>query len=298
MIGNQVQTTQSAYHRAGELSETIPDRGWRARLQLEYSRDCDARSYLSRKSHYGPLAVQKTLYPEGNAVCHTLVLHPPGGIVGGDAIDIRVRLQDASQALITMPGAAKWYRSMGMSASQRLDIRLGQGAALEWLPQETIVFNGAIATLDTVIDLAQGASYIGWEVLCMGRSNAGEKFDAGDIRQSTEITIEGELVWSDRCRMKGGSPVLRSPVGMAGAPISAVMVAAGRCIPPELLAQCREVTVAKPARSGISVMERILVARYIGHSSEQAKDYFIALWQRLRPLLCGRSALRPRIWNT
>ena len=277
---------------------SAPRSGWLARLQLEYSRDGTARSYLSRKTHMGPLAVQKSLYPEGNAVCHTLILHPPGGIVGGDTLDIRVSLQAASHALITMPGAAKWYRSLGAGATQRLDICAGPDALLEWLPQETIVYNGAIATLRTNIDLAGGASYLGWEVLCLGRTGAGEKFDAGKLHQTTELSMEGNLLWSDRCRLTGGSPLLNSPVGLAGAPISGIMIAAGKSVPAELVAQCREVTVAAPARSGISAMPHLLVARYAGNSCEQAKNYFIELWRHLRPFVAGRTAVLPRIWST
>jgi urease accessory protein len=271
--------------------------GWLARLRLEYA-CADGRTALAQRTHIGPLAVQKPFYPEGPAVCHTLILHPPGGIVGNDTLDIEVKLKEGSQVLVTMPGAGKWYRSQGAAATQRLSIDVGPDAMLEWLPPETILFNGAAAKLRTVIELAAGGDYLGWDILCLGRTASGEKFDAGEIHQSTDISIAGAPIWGERCRLRGGSPLLESPVGLAGAPVSAVMLAAGKSIPAELLAQCRAVKPETRARTGISAMPNILVARYVGDSSEQAKRYFVALWQVLRPFVGGRAAVPPRIWNT
>jgi len=242
--------------------------------------------------------VQKPFYPEGPAVCHTLILHPPGGIVSNDTLDIGVKLQVGSRVLVTMPGAGKWYRSQGAVATQRLSINVGPDAMLEWLPPETIFFNGAAAKLHTAIDLAAHGYYLGWDILCLGRTASGEKFDAGEIHQSTDISVAGTPVWSERCRLRGGSPLLESPVGLAGAPVSAVMIAAGKSIPAELLAQCRAVKLDTCARSGISAMPDIFVARYVGDSSEQAKRYLVALWHVLRPFFAGRTAVSPRIWNT
>jgi urease accessory protein len=225
-------------------------------------------------------------------------LHPPGGIVGNDTLDVGVKLNAGSQVLVTMPGASKWYRSQGAAATQRLSINVDPDATLEWLPPETIIFNGAAAKMYTAIELAAGGNYLGWDILCLGRTASGEKFDAGDIHQTMDISIAGELVWGERCRLSGGAALLESPVGLAGAPVSAVMIAAGESIPGELLAQCRAIAADAAARTGISTMPNILVARYVGHSSEQAKRYFVALWQVLRPFFTGRAAVPPRIWNT
>jgi urease accessory protein len=283
--------------RLETLSSPAAKTEWFARLRLEYEFG-DGRTHLSQKIHTGPLAVQKSLYPEGPGVCHTLILHPPGGIVGNDTLDIGIKLQAGSHTLITMPGAAKWYRSTGAAATQRLTLSVNAGAVLEWLPQETIVFNGAIAKLHVALDLAEGGNYLGWDIMCLGRTAAGERFDSGTMQQTTDISIAGELAWSERCRLGGGSPMLESPATLAGAPICGIMIAAGKNIPAELLARCRAVTVGTPARSGISVMPKILVARYVGPSCEQASSYFIKLWRELRPFIAGRDAVLPRIWST
>jgi urease accessory protein len=227
-----------------------------------------------------------------------LILHPPGGIAGSDTLAVELKLDAGAQVLITMPGAAKWYRTAEAAATQRLEATVAAGAGLEWLPPETIVFDRAAARMHTSIEVAAGGTYLGWEILCLGRTASGETFDAGDIRQTTEVSVAGELIWSERCRLAGGSPLLASPAGLGGAPISAIMLAAGKNVPPELLSQCRGIKLDGPARSGITAMPDIFVARYAGHSSEQAKCYFIDLWRVLRPFFTGRVAVTPRIWTT
>jgi urease accessory protein len=271
--------------------------GWLARLQIDYAHT-ERGTHLSRKLHSGPLTVQKALYPEGRDVCHTLILHPPGGIAGNDTLAVELQLDVNAQVLITMPGATKWYRTAEAAATQRLTAKVASGATLEWLPPETIIFDKAAARMHTAIDLEAGGTYLGWEILCLGRTASGETFDAGDIRQTTEVARGGELIWSERCRLDGGSRLLASPAGLGGAPVSAIFLAAGKPVTPDLLAQCRGVKLEGPARSGITAMPDIFVARYVGQSSEQAKCYFIELWGLLRPFFAGRAAVTPRIWMT
>ncbi len=289
MIGNQARAV-------ADDSASVYPRGWNARLELEYAWS-EGRTAPQRRVHSGPLAVQKALYPEGPGVCHTLILHPPGGIVGGDTIAVEVKLNAGSHVLITKPGAGKWYRS-AMVATQRLDVQVAQDAMLEWLEPETIMFNGARANLRAAVELAPGGRYFGWEIICLGRTAAGETFDTGAIHQTTAISIAGELIWHERCRLSGSSPLLDSPVGLAGMPVSAVLLAAGKSVPAALLAQCRSIIADAPARTGISAIAGLLVARYVGLSGEQAKNYFVALWRVLRPFMAGRAAVMPRIWNT
>lgn len=270
--------------------------GWQARLELDYAH-ARGRTTLFRRSHSGPLAVQKSLYPEGQAVCHTLLLHPPGGLVAGDTLAMQLNLAADSRVLVTTPGAGKWYRAATGRATQTLRARLEPGAVLEWLPQENIIFNGAVGGLHAEIDLAAGACYLGWDIICFGRTASGERFGAGELKLSSDIRIAGLPVWSERGRVAGGSPVLDSPVGLNGAPVTALLLAAGRNVPPELLAACRAV---KPAagEAGITVMDALLAARYAGPGAEDARTYFIALWRLLRPALTGLPAALPRIWST
>ena len=151
---------------------------WKAELSLGF-RFTDYRTVLAEKRFSGPLVVQKPLYPEGGAVCHAIVVHPPAGIVGGDQLSLRVNAGCKTAVLLTTPGAGKWYRSAGAWASQKL--RFEVAGSLEWLPQETIVFDGALADMGCEVNLGDESTYIGWEILCFGRAGSGERFSKGRV---------------------------------------------------------------------------------------------------------------------
>ena len=275
-----------------------PITGWQARLELDFARR-DEATILEGRRHFGPLRVQKALHPEGPGVCHAIVLHPPAGICGGDRLTIAVAVQDAGHALLTTPGAGKWYRSSGQQAGQALDFRVGPGATLEWLPQESIVFDGALGAMDSRISLEDGARFIGWEVLCLGRRASGERFERGELRLSTRIESAGVPIWAERGKIAGGSALQDAAIGLAGRTVSATLLAAGAEIAPALLAECRTVEATEAgALSGITALPQLLVARYLGDSSEAARAWLVALWRVLRPALTGREAQPPRIWNT
>lgn len=271
---------------------------WHARLALGFAKR-GAASVLVRREHVGPLRVQKALYPEGEAVCHAIVLHPPSGMAGGDRLEIGVEVGPGAHALLTTPGAGKWYRSAGAWAGQRLDFSVGADAALEWLPQESIVFDGARADMQSRVRLAADARFIGWDVLCLGRRAAGESFERGELRLETRIERDGRPLWLERGGLAGGAEMLSSPAGLAGYSVSGTLLALGPNLDASLLAACREATPAEPAaRHGVTRLPDVLAARYLGHSSEAARAWFTALWRLLRPALLGRAAQTPRIWNT
>ncbi|MEO8565991.1 MAG: urease accessory protein UreD, partial [Betaproteobacteria bacterium] len=159
-----------------------PASRWRAELRLRFERS-GPRTVLAERVHAGPLRVQKSLYAEGHGVCQNIIVHPPGGIVGGDALVIDADAGRGAHAQLTTPGAAKWYRSAGEPATQHLVLRAGEAAVIEWLPRETIVYDGAIAELDSRIELAGDAVFIGWDIVCLGRTASGERFHQGSLRQ-------------------------------------------------------------------------------------------------------------------
>ena len=270
---------------------------WDARLSLEYEKRAE-RSVLARRSHNGPLRVQRDLYPEGEGTCHTIVVHPPGGIAGGDTLSINAKLGAGSAALLTTPGAGKWYRTQGSPARQTLDFEVSAGASLEWLPQETILFDGAVAEMKTSVRLDADGVYTGWEILCFGRAASGQKFASGLLTQQIEIFRGGERLWAERARVTGGDPLLSSPVGLAGRGVCATLLAAGRDVPNETLAACREVPAGDTALAGVTRMPRLLIARWLGDSGEDARRYFAALWTVLRPVMRRSAAIEPRIWST
>ncbi len=271
---------------------------WQASLALGFERRGDS-TILVRRDHQGPLRVQKALYPEGPAVCHAIVLHPPAGIAGGDQLDIRIDADAAAHALLTTPGAGKWYRSGGAQSSQQVQVRVGAGATVEWLPQESIVFSGALADMRSTIELQVGARYIGVETVCFGRRASGETFERGSLHLGTDIRLEGRLLWRERGVIDGGSALLHSPSGLAGFSVCSTMLVAGSEIEADTLRACRAVTASEAgARCGVSAMPRLIVGRYLGHSAEAAREWLMHLWSALRPAMSGREAIAPRIWKT
>jgi urease accessory protein len=271
---------------------------WHARLSLGFERRATA-TLLARREHVGPLRVQKPLYPEGGAVCHAIVLHPPSGLVGGDELEIDVSVGPDAHALLTTPGASKWYRSAGAWARQRLGFSVEAGGVLEWLPQESIVFDAARAAMMSRIDLADEARFIGMEVLCLGRRASGETFANGALHLDTRVNRMGRPIWLERGQIEGGGGLLSASAGLAGFSVSGTLLAVAPRIEPSLLAACREIPAKEAgARHGLTVLPDLLVARYLGHSSEAARHWFVELWRVLRPALIGREAQPPRIWNT
>ena len=285
--------------------------GWLASLALGFENPHGLRTTLTRREHLGPLRVQKALYPEGAGVCHAIVIHPPGGIAGGDQLTVDIELATNAHALITTPGASKWYkaraspslpvaRPASVPASQRIALRLGQGAVLEWLPQETIVFNRANARTEAIVELADDALYLGWEVLCFGRTAAGETFSAGRFHQRTTIRRRGSIIWNERGTLEGGGTLMNSPIGLGGHPVCATFLAAGRDVPQSLLDAARNAIAPLPQaeRVALTRLPNLIVARYLGPSGEQAREAFVALWRVLRPALARRDAVLPRLWST
>ena len=269
-------------------------KSWKARLALEFSFQ-NQKTTLSGKEHDGPLVVQKPLYPEGDEICHAIVVHPPGGIAGGDELDICATVGENAAALLTTPGAAKWYRSAGPWARQRVSLKAkGQ---LEWLPQETILFDGALADAGCEVDLAAQAGFIGWDIVCLGRTGSGERFTRGAYRFSTAVRRGGRLLWLERGRIDGGGRLLESPAGLAGKSVFGTMFASILNFDEEILQTARK--EQPPEGDGtVTLLPGIVLARYLGDSSEAARRYFTALWRILRPALAGREATEPRIWRT
>lgn len=271
--------------------------GWDARLALQYRHE-RGRTLLSGRRHQGPLVVQKAFYPEGPELCHTIVLHPPGGVAGGDTLCISAELACNARVLITTPGAGKWYKSPGRPSSQQLHFVLAEQALLEWLPQETIIFDQVEASLSNQVTLTSQAVYVGGEVLCLGRQASGETFDQGLLRLRTEIWRDGQRLWGEYGRLAGNDPLLSSPAGLGGATVCATLVIAGRAVPDEVLHAARALPVPEGARAGITALPDIMVARCLAPHSEPARRYCEQLWTSLRPWYAGRAACVPRIWRT
>ena len=265
---------------------------WHASLTLDY-RLREGRTVLARR-HCGPLQVQKALYPEGAALCHTVLIHPPGGMAGGDAIEIAAVAHDGARALITTPGATKWYKANGRKASQQVALRID--GTLEWLPQEAIVFDQADVRSELRIDVAKDAATIGWDIVALGRGAAGEAFSQGRFAQTIRLVDSGKLQWIERTRLDGGDALLESPVGLAGRRVFGCLWAVGPCWRDADLEALRD---RLPPEAPITrLAPRLLVARVLATGTLAARRLLESVWRELRPRVLNCDAVAPRIWAT
>jgi urease accessory protein len=275
--------------------------GWQGQLTLNYRREGERCVVHDR--HSGPLRVLQSLYPEAPNVCHNVLVHPPGGIVGGDVLRIDVDLTANSHALITTPGATRFYRSLGEEATQTLVAKVGEGARLEWLPLETICHRNTLAENRMRFELAPGAEMIGWDVLALGLPASGEAFDAG--RYTQQIELPG--VWLERGTVDGSDTrLLQSPLGFAGNSVLATMWFAagtglGSARRDALIDAAREVAAAHPLapRAGCSSPHaEAVVLRVLAQRVEPAMGLLAAVWARWREIAWNLPACTPRVWRT
>ncbi|MCB2182603.1 MAG: urease accessory protein UreD [Desulfobulbaceae bacterium] len=269
-------------------------KGWTARLELGYALRQERTALISNR-HIGPLVVQRPLYPEGG-VCHTSILHPPGGVVGGDHLEIDVQTNEGTSVLVTTPGATKFYRSAGEPAMQKQRLTADNGALLEWFPQENIFFPGANAEISTRIDLAPQAKCMAWEIICLGLPVNGERFTDSRLRSTLAIYRDRVPLLLDRLRVNSERDLDR-PAGLRSFPVSATFIAT--CAATEMLEPVRNLSAPeKDALFAATLMDDLLVARYLGSSTFAARNLFTEIWSFLRPQIAGRKACLPRIWAT
>lgn len=271
--------------------------GWQGSLELVYTHHQGTTTLIHNQAQ-APLKVQRPFYPEGQGVCHSVVLHTAGGIVGGDRLSQTIHLQSKAHALITTAAASKIYRTNGQPARQSLQIQVDAAACLEWLPQETIVFNGAVYRQDLRVELAPGATWIGWEITRFGRSARGEKFLQGEWQSHTEVWQQGRPLWIDRQWFPGGEDVFHSPHGLAGQPIVASLACIGQPVTSEMVENARLLwhTQERQGEAGVTQLMSGILCRYRGSSTLEVRNWFTDVWQLLRLSLLGRAATKPRVW--
>lgn len=269
---------------------------WQGHLELTYGRVGQGTQMIY--SHMqAPLKVQRSLYPEGEEVCHTVMLHTAGGIVGGDRLAVKVHLQPEAQVLMTTAAANKIYRTNGQEAQQTIHIHVAEAACLEWLPQETIVFDQALYRQTTRIELAPGAHWLGWELTRFGRTARGEQFLTGEWRSHTEVWQQGKPLWIDRQGLLGSQETFHSPHGLAGYPIVGSFAYVRQDVPPALVEQARALWQGDRGEAGVTRLMAGLLCRYRGASTIEARQWLIAVWQLVRKTYLHRSTCIPRVWQ-
>ena len=280
--------------------------GWRARLALVFGSDATGTTRLTSRQHEGPLVVQRAFYPEGPAVPHVYVLHPPGGVVGGDELHLEVDCGRAAHALLTTPAATKAYRTAGATSVIRQTFRIADGGWLEWLPQETILHDGTDVILTTEVRLDDGAGFVGSEILCFGLPARGETFAKGRCRQRIEIWRGDRPILIERGSFDAEEAVHHGAWGLGGARVTGLLAVVPAPTPAAAfeLARARAAAVAAEGdghdNAGVTILHggEALVARYVGGSAERARTFLQGLWSDLRQATMGRPAVAPRIWAT
>ena len=215
------------------------ERRWSARMELDFAVR-QGRTALAKMQFHGPLRVQRPFYPEAapaeapgrkqpSQPCHCCLLHPPGGLVSGDDLHLDVRLGQGAHALLTAPSASKFYAADSHNVAQRQtnDLSVTSGV-LEWLPRETIIYDGARAEMRTSIELDAVSACIGWEIVCLGRPAAEETFTTGSVRQSLCVSREGVPLLHEMLRLEGGDALQLGACGLGGHAVAATMFAVGR----------------------------------------------------------------------
>jgi urease accessory protein len=224
-------------------------------------------------------------------------------MVGGDRLTIDVALGPGAHGVITTPASGKVYRSGGPLATQSIALRAASGSTLEWLPQDTIVYEGALANLSTRVQLSPEADFIGWDILCLGRPASGELFRRGRLRQRFELWLDGSPLFIERATFDGG-PVQDAAWGLGGAPVHGMLLAVASAPSTIATRPVRDAlfrlgaVLPAPDLTSVSLVGTALVCRYLGESAQRAREHFTRLWTWLRPLMLGRPACPPRIWST
>lgn len=273
---------------------------WHAHLSLNYTTQ-GPRTVLQH-AHDGPLRILKSLYPEGDGICHNVIVHPPGGLVGGDVLDIAVRVSAGAHGLVSTPGATRFYASDNLPATQRVNIALDAGARLEWLPLETIAYPGCDAVNHWCATLAPGAELMAWDVTALGLPTAGQPFDSGRLHQRLEIPG----VWLEQARIDAADTrLLQSPLGLAGQRcMGTLLLASGQAFTRErremLLAAVRDAMA--PPREGVhlaatSPHPQLLVVRALAPLVEPLMIGLQHAWAALRTAAWQLDAPAPRIWR-
>ncbi|WP_295624485.1 urease accessory protein UreD [uncultured Nitrosomonas sp.] len=297
ILNNPQQATDAAIAGSIVNSDHKP---LQARLSLKFS-EMDGTTRLVERDHFGPLLVQKPFYPESRKICHVVIIHPPGGVVGGDQLEISAQVGASASAQITTPGAAKWYKANGRVSHQKIRVSVSKGASLEWVPQETIFYNNANVDVDHQVILEDDAIYVGCEILCFGRTAYGETFNSGQIKQRTSIQRNGKMIWLEQIRLLGESSAMSGPLTLSGKTVCATLILTGKVLPQSLIDFAREeamIVTKGVGQVGISQLKSVISVRYLGDSSEIARHVMLRVWGLFRPEILGCAGIVPRMWNT
>jgi urease accessory protein len=270
---------------------------WLAKLSLSYERT-SIGTVLKKSLHEGPLRVQKALFPEGNDICHSIIIHPPAGIAGGDVLEIDVFVGTECHTVLSTPSATKWYKSFNNPATQSIQFDLGASAKLDWLPQENLFFKGADAKVLTKLNLHSSSSFIGWDAAMLGRHASGEEWSKGHVHMRNQIYRDGKLLWIENGQINAEDMYYKSLPQIGSSPVFATLWAVGPACSKTL---AESLSIMMPwtdsLRAGVTYLPQgVLLARAVSNDIELTRNWMINTWSTLRPLVHGVPAKSLRLW--
>jgi len=262
------------------------------------------REGVTRLVHLYQRDPLRALFPApaaGDAVLAVL-LNTSGGLVAGDRLDIGVRLATDTVVHVTASAAEKIYRSLGPTTEIRQSLSVAAGAALEFLPPETILFDGARLWRETAVDLAPGAGFLGGDILVFGRRARGERFTRGFLREVWEVRREGRLVWGDALHLEDDiAGVIDDPACFDGAAAFATMILAPSGQDPRGFLDCARTILSASAsdavRSGVTAIAGLVVARWLAADAAVLRHDYADLACHFRQAAMGLPPRLPQLWH-
>ena len=271
--------------------------GWEASLGLRFDTR-DSHTIMRRTHQHGPLTIQKPFYPEGSSeTCHTYLLHPPGGIVGGDKLQINIEVTQDAAALVTTPAATKIYRTSGQCSAVTQRLHVDTGGQLEWLPQDNILYGGSRARILTEVDLASDARFMGWEQTCLGRPASGDAYLKGEFSASWRIRRSGQPVVNERIAWGSEDALRAGRYGLGGYTTMGTLFASPADADTQALLSTF-VTRGPECVCATTLLHDVLVVRVLAHNARIARQTLQSAWGTLRLPILGKNPTMPRIWAT
>jgi urease accessory protein len=271
---------------------------WEGTVVLAYDRVQD-KTRLAQVWHQAPLKVQRPFYPEAPSICHTILIHTAGGMLGGDRLIYRLTLATGSHAVVTTAAASKVYCAQAKTTEQVIEIDIAENACLEWLPQETIVFDRAQFKQTLKVNLEPNATWLGWDIYRFGRTARGERFVEGEWRSHTEVWQAGVPLWIDRQWLPASQQMIDHPHGLNGYPVVGTFAWIGQTVDREFMQALRDLwtSLRLQGEIGVTRVQKGFICRYRGQSTAEVRQWFTQVWNHVRFYALGQPACPVRVWQ-
>jgi urease accessory protein len=299
-IARSAATTQSQSPSGKPALPEFPASGVAGVAEIGFVRR-DGATRLAHLYQRDPLRVLFPT-PERDDIPLAVLLTTSGGLVAGDRLTITVRAEERAAAQVTAAAAEKIYRSTGATTEIAQDLSVGEGGWLEYLPPETILFDGARLRRETIIELGPCAGFLGGGILVFGRHARGEHLTHGLVNERWEVRRDGVAVWGHALHSGASSAaILADPACFAGPPACATLILAPPANDPRPFVDAARAVQARSAapglQAGVTAVGGLLVARWLGEDALTLRRAYANLACHLRQAAMGSPPRLPRLWH-